>query len=206
MNTKAFGRTLLAMTNSFASVKLGMPMIPTLFQFRKTSLERQQQWDIRIPRKISSICSIFIRCSDTIHCTVNGRRRYSLDLLQGGLEVPCILTFAAKEHKEGDKTKKLLESVLGIKCMCLTSDKEDGELESQEKAEERNTSPSKVLVSVIENENFLPKFHQSEFEVDLTGSQNEKSPPRKKQKNLIKKQLYWEKNYLIWKSILCKNY
>ena len=138
-----------------------------------------------IPRMISSICSIFIRRGGTIHCTVNGPRRYSSDLLQGRLEVPCILNFAAKEHKEGDKTKKLLESVLGIKCMCLTSDKEDGELRSQEKAEERNTSSSNLPISVIENDNFLPKFHQLEFVVDLTGSQNEK----KEAKNLMKKQL-----------------
>ena len=135
-----------------------------------------------IPRMISSICFIFIRRGSTIHCTINEPRCYSSDLLQGGLEVPCILTFAAKEHKEGDKTKKLLESVLGIKCTCLTSDKEDGESRSQETAEKGNTSSSKLLVSVIENENFLPKFHQSDFVVDLTGSQNEKSPPRKKQK------------------------
>ena len=95
--------------------------------------------------------------------------------------MPCILTFAAKEHKEWDKTKKLLEFALGIKCTCLTSDKEDEELRSQENVEERNTSPSKVPVSVIENKNCLPKFHQSEFVVDLTGSQNKKLPPRKKQ-------------------------
>ena len=36
-----------------------------------------------IPRRISSICSIFLRRGGEIKCTVNGGRRYSSDLLQG---------------------------------------------------------------------------------------------------------------------------
>ena len=56
-----------------------------------------------IPRKISSICSIFIR-----HCVclVDGSRRYSSDLPQGGLEIPCILKFVTSNSKEADKTRQ----------------------------------------------------------------------------------------------------
>ena len=47
-----------------------------------------------VPRKISCICSLFIRRGGTLSCTVNGQRRRSEDLPQGGLEIPCILTFS----------------------------------------------------------------------------------------------------------------
>ena len=46
-----------------------------------------------IPRKISSICSMFLRHGGTICCRVTVSRRYSQDLPQGGLEIPCMLTF-----------------------------------------------------------------------------------------------------------------
>ena len=38
------------------------------------------------PRKISALCSIFIRRGGKIACQVTGRRRYSSDLPQRGLE------------------------------------------------------------------------------------------------------------------------
>ena len=44
-----------------------------------------------ILKRISALCSIFIRRGGNIKCTVNGSRRYSADLPQGGLEVPCFL-------------------------------------------------------------------------------------------------------------------
>ena len=46
-----------------------------------------------IPRKISSICSMFLLRGGTITCRVTASRRYSGDLPQGGLEIPCLLTF-----------------------------------------------------------------------------------------------------------------
>ena len=52
-----------------------------------------------LPRKISTLCSIFLRRGGSIHCVVTGRRRYSSDLPQGGMEIPCSLHFkgAAKD-------------------------------------------------------------------------------------------------------------
>ena len=67
------------------------------------------------PRVISSVCSVFIHRGGTIVCVVNEARQYSSDLLQGGLEVPCILTFQASNGKEGKKAKKLIESALLVK-------------------------------------------------------------------------------------------
>ena len=41
-----------------------------------------------LPKKYSRVCAIF---RGQIHCTVVGRRQYSSDLVQGGLEIPCCL-------------------------------------------------------------------------------------------------------------------
>ena len=46
-----------------------------------------------VPRKLSAICAIFLQRGGRITCLVNGSRQYSKDLPQGGLEVPCMLTF-----------------------------------------------------------------------------------------------------------------
>ena len=59
-----------------------------------------------VPRKISSICSVFIRRGGTIHCQATGSRRYSSDLAQGGLEIPCVLEFFG-ETKDVHKVGKL---------------------------------------------------------------------------------------------------
>ena len=60
-----------------------------------------------LPRKISRICSLFMRRGGAITCLVNGRRKYSADLPQGGMEIPCILLFK-REPKEIKKLVKLL--------------------------------------------------------------------------------------------------
>ena len=67
-----------------------------------------------IPRIISALCFVFIRRGGTIKCIVNGSRRYSADLIQGGLEIPCLLIFCAKNVYEAQKTKELLESSLKL--------------------------------------------------------------------------------------------
>ena len=62
-----------------------------------------------VPRRISSICSIYLRHSGTINCTVDGSPLYSSDIPQGGLEIPCILTFTAQSSVDGNKAEKLIE-------------------------------------------------------------------------------------------------
>ena len=46
-----------------------------------------------VPRALSAVCSSFICHGGLILCRVSGSRRYSADLPQGELEVPCMLTF-----------------------------------------------------------------------------------------------------------------
>ena len=60
-----------------------------------------------IPRKFSKLCSLVLRRGGNIACIITGRRRYSTDLPQGGLKVPCRLTFKAND-REIDKLKRLI--------------------------------------------------------------------------------------------------
>ena len=74
-----------------------------------------------IPRRISALSSVFIRRGGTIRCIVNGNRRYSADLIQGGLEIPCLLIFGSKNANKALKTKELLQSSLKL-CVQLVDD------------------------------------------------------------------------------------
>ena len=56
-----------------------------------------------IPRIILALCFVFIRRGGTIKCIVNSSRRYLADLIQGGLEIPCLLIFCAKNVYEAQK-------------------------------------------------------------------------------------------------------
>ena len=62
-----------------------------------------------VPKKISSICSMFLQRGGTIVCEITSpSRRYSVDLPQGGLEIPCILKFDGDE-KDVAKIDKLIK-------------------------------------------------------------------------------------------------
>ena len=61
-----------------------------------------------VPRSISTLCSLFIERGGNITCEVTGNRQYSRDLPQGGLELPCKLTFFGT-NKEITKVKQLLQ-------------------------------------------------------------------------------------------------
>ena len=66
-----------------------------------------------VPRKISFLCAAFIRRGGTIYCTVEGNRHYSNDIAQGGMEIPCKLTFKGS-LKELQKVQKYFSSALKI--------------------------------------------------------------------------------------------
>ena len=61
-----------------------------------------------LPRNISTLCGLFLRRGGSINCEVTGRRRYSRDLPQGGLEIPSILILQG-EKKHVEKLMKLIE-------------------------------------------------------------------------------------------------
>ena len=62
-------------------------------------------------RKISAACALFLQHHGLIRCEVTGDRRYSKDLLQGGLEIPCDLIFEG-EKKYIQKIEKLLTNLV----------------------------------------------------------------------------------------------
>ena len=64
-----------------------------------------------IPRRISSVCSMFLRRGGIISCRVTGGRCCSEDLPLGGLEVPCMLTLRGA-HRGINKAKALLQYAL----------------------------------------------------------------------------------------------
>ena len=61
-----------------------------------------------IPRKISRVTFLFLKRGGSLQCTVTGRRHYSSDLPQGGLEIPCKLLFSGRS-KDISKLKILLK-------------------------------------------------------------------------------------------------
>ena len=62
-------------------------------------------------RIISRPCSLFLRRGNKIICRIAGHRRYSADLPQGGLEVPCVFQFEG-EAKEIAKLNKFVKPEL----------------------------------------------------------------------------------------------
>ena len=77
-----------------------------------------------IPKKISALCSLFLLCGGTITCQVTGSRRYSDDLVQGGLEIPCALKFKG-DAKLVNKVKKLAKKPIITKQSEVTARKEE---------------------------------------------------------------------------------
>ena len=64
-----------------------------------------------LPKKISKVCSLFLRRGGTLQCIVSGNRSYSTDRPQGWLEIPCCLIFKG-ELKELSKFNKCLKKCL----------------------------------------------------------------------------------------------
>ena len=61
-----------------------------------------------LPKKISKICLLFLRRRGSIRCRVTGSRRSSADLMQGRMEIWCVLLFSGST-KEIKKVKKLFK-------------------------------------------------------------------------------------------------
>ena len=66
-----------------------------------------------VPRRISSVYSVFLRRNGSIVCCITGSRRYSADLVQGGLEIltfegssPLVLKAKALLQALSDKNMK----------------------------------------------------------------------------------------------------
>ena len=63
-----------------------------------------------VPRMISTPCNVFIRKGGVITCIISGHRQYSVDLEQGGLDVPCKLQFQGSQTTIDKLSKMLLNA------------------------------------------------------------------------------------------------
>ena len=69
----------------------------------------------QVPRKISSICSLYLCQDGSIICHVTGSRQFSVDLAQGGLEILCVPTF--------QEDSKLVKSALATTTTTFSASK-----------------------------------------------------------------------------------
>ena len=80
-----------------------------------TKLLREERRIVgHLPRRISPLCSAFLRRGGTIKCIVNGYCKYSEDLPQGGLEVPYQLLFCIECEPVCKKTEQLIRLSLAL--------------------------------------------------------------------------------------------
>ena len=127
-----------------------------------------------LPRRISALCSVFLRRGGTIRCIVNGHRRYSADLPQGGLEIPCFLCFTAKTSVEADKTKKLLQSSLSD---CTVQVQETVSI-----ATEPTKQAAEVSIVTKAEQQLSVAVSQVDLTTESAAMPRESSPPKKRQR------------------------
>ena len=93
-----------------------------------------------VPRKLSAICSLFLRRSGSIMCPVTGSRQYSEDLLQGGLEIPCVLIFTG-ESDQINKVRKLVQKTVdNVDKVVIELEGEDKDPVSKKRKIDESTS------------------------------------------------------------------
>ena len=73
-----------------------------------------------VPRKFSCVFSLFIRHGGTITSRVTGSRQYSSDLLQGGLEIPCV--YVLEEEKLIEKACSKINDLMSPVSLETTSE------------------------------------------------------------------------------------
>ena len=94
-----------------------------------------------VPRRFSSVCSIFLRKGGDLSCEIMGTKRYSSDLPQGGMEIPCIYVFRGNETDVA-KVKKFKSVVFpdGLKSSQLIDSSKSEPVRKKRKVEEELTS------------------------------------------------------------------
>ena len=104
-----------------------------------------------VPRYYSCICNLLLRKGGSLSCSITGNRRYSSDLPQGGLELPCSYRFSGS-RKLIEKIKfRLIEldvAVTDTASSCDTNEKESviNPALGTESTEEKHT-PVQILHS-----------------------------------------------------------
>ena len=83
-----------------------------------------------VPRKVSAPCTLFLRKGGTLKCRITAvHRRYSADLPQGGLEIPCKLVFSGQDEMIV-KIKKLIPDYTHLafsSAVCVSEEQDDAQ-------------------------------------------------------------------------------
>lgn len=153
-----------------------------------------------VPRFLSSICSIFIQRGGEIVCRIIGARRYSGDLPQGRMEIPCILIFKYQSIKECSKTEHLIKSAKNISSEALSAitsaDSCEGNIKQSEDGKEASTctstvkskSSTPIKASHLSADDVIEMLESDEDEIEpptkklnkmLTSDEDEAEPPAK---------------------------
>ena len=77
-----------------------------------------------VVRKISTMCSMFLRKRGLMNCMITGLKQCSSDLVQGEIEVPCKLTFSGEERNVR-KLQGLLPSDSAVCATIITDSKQE---------------------------------------------------------------------------------
>ena len=136
-------------------------------------------------QKFLPLCSIFIQRGGSITCTVSDRRRYSADLEQGGLEIPCKIKLSTLSSVEKEKSEKLVTAAL--------SNNETNGLSHQELKAEAQESKTTVTthadaarprvcgeIAKVENSDQVGEVVVNLYVEDLKDDPTVKLPPTKK--------------------------
>jgi hypothetical protein len=128
-----------------------------------------------VPRKVSCICSLFIRHGGSLTCTVTGNRRRSEDLPQGGLEIPCLLKFNGPEEIVG-KVRKRFGEIEG-KHAVLTADKVVDRLDCSRGS--GNSTPTTEDDGESQKIQIKAKVHavKEDVEIETTASKEDHESP-----------------------------
>ena len=106
-----------------------------------------------VPRHISCISTLFIRRGGVLNCLVTGTRRYSSNLLQGGMEIPCQYIFSGNKdviEKIRGRLEELQEKVSAIRESCRNVPESSNTSVTSQAAEHKSTS-SCDLASIKES-------------------------------------------------------
>ena len=99
-----------------------------------------------LPKKISSTCSLFMRRGGVITCKITDpQKRYSRDLEQGGLEIPCSLIFQG-DRELLEKARKLL--LLSEKSTSVVKPSKTSHKIKQEPEQETDVAPEAKRIKV----------------------------------------------------------
>lgn len=105
-----------------------------------------------VPRKMSAICSLFLRKGGSISCQVSGGKRYSQDLPQGGLEIPCLLRFQGTA-KDIPKVEKLATLALSSKSSSKPESPPSLEPPTKKVRVDADTPDNKSTCTLVDNAN-----------------------------------------------------